>query len=161
MPVKNKWLEGIWDGHPFQKLLFFALWIPTLVLLRWFCGKVGIAGDVVGAFGVLMALAASGIAIVLMLLLDRLIFGPRERGKLPTWLKVVTALGLGAAVALAIWTGTEHYRSEHPTPVAANPDLEKLQHDPDVLKGMAAIRDMQKLKAEREQGPATTPATNP
>jgi hypothetical protein len=161
MPVKNVWLRGIWRNEQFQKALAFALWILSFVLLRWLFVRLGMAEGVVGAFGALLALAAAGVAILLLLLLDRLILGRREEGKVATWLKVVTALGLAAAVVLAVWSAREGYRFDHPSPAAADPVVERLQHDPDVLRGMEAMRDLEKLKAAREKGAATMPATNP
>ena len=156
MPIRNEWLEGIWDNAQTQKGVGLVLWIPSFVLLRWPLGRLGMAEEVVGAYGALMALVAAAMAIAIMQLIERLLFGHREKGKLATWLKVVVGLGLVAAIALAVWVGREGYRSDHPKAIARDPVFEKLKSDPDVQRGMAAMEDIQRLKAEREKKAAAT-----
>ena len=62
MPIKNEWIEGIWDSHQVQLGLGFLFWLPSFVLLQWLFARFGIGEETVSAFGALMALVAAGIA---------------------------------------------------------------------------------------------------
>lgn len=116
---------------------FFAFWqnirqgIALLVFMLVLGVGVGIGKlfdvDVRQAtsFGVLIALAAAGIAIIIISQFERLVFGKVQTRRLPGWLKIVVVLGIIGAVGLAILDGLDARQRAASHPIDPFPQLSR------------------------------------